>query len=500
MPYYDEVEWELLQKEQLFESPLWNFEFPFKVPKIKKISIKRDENYNIQVKISFEFDIHFSEKVSNEGIIDSIKIVSDFFSEEYILKNVIILNSVSKHHINSRGSTSLLLSPSFIYYNRLCDKDTSWIKEWYLNGPKEEVMFNRRIKYKKSEFIEKEFIDYPQDFKLGNIFSIESNQKSSGGKYMFCKLNDDDNIIITTVPKKMNPEWSNNICIIYASEDYILNKDLRKDFENIISFLFGRKLIKIGESYYDSKGHKIKEHIINPFLRDKFNIKNICMDSDNFPIHYEYFDSKNEQLISDMITSFLFLKESLDFSTMFINYWNSTFLLPESKMILLSASLESIKKSWLKKKKFKGETTFIDKQLFKTLVRDIKKQFHKRFKEYPKLIGKFDDLNNRGNKKNLELFFKEINLGIGEVEKEVLEYRNRPVHGDNIFSEKYIDMILYSEIYHIILNRVILILLGYEGNYRINNQIQSCVYNKIPYSIKELKEDIYQFKQYSIEE
>ena len=61
-------------------------------------------------------------------------------------------------------------------------------------------------------------------------------------------------------------------------------------------------------------------------------------------------------------------------------------------------------------------------------------------------------------------------------------------------------MILYSEIYHIILNRVILILLGYEGNYRINNQIQSCVYNKIPYSIKELKEDIYQFKQYSIEE
>ena len=38
-------------------------------------------------------------------------------------------------------------------------------------------------------------------------------------------------------------------------------KNLRGNIENIISFVFGRKLVKIGESYYDSKGNKIKEKI-----------------------------------------------------------------------------------------------------------------------------------------------------------------------------------------------------------------------------------------------
>ena len=39
MPYYSEIEWELLQEDQIFESPIWKFEFPFEVPPIKKLII-----------------------------------------------------------------------------------------------------------------------------------------------------------------------------------------------------------------------------------------------------------------------------------------------------------------------------------------------------------------------------------------------------------------------------------------------------------------------------
>lgn len=320
-------------------------------------------------------------------------------------------------------------------------------------------------------------------------------------RYMFCKLDDKNDILINLVPNKMNPDWSNKVCISYASDDYIQNKKLRNEIEFVISFIFGRKLIKIGEAHYDSNGIKIKENIKNPFLNDIFNIKNVCLSSDNSPIPFEPFDSNNEQIMSNIINSFMSLRDSLDFSTMFINYWNSTFSLPESKMILLAASLESISKSWYEKENYKGETTFIDKQLFKTLVRDIKKQFHKQFKEfkeYPILISRFDNLNNRG-KKSLDFFFKEINMELGEIENDALKYRNKPVHGDNIFSEKYVDMVVYSEVYHVIMNRVILILLGYDGKYYMKDLIQSNIHNKLPYSIKELKEDIYQFKYFSEE-
>ncbi len=51
MPYYNEIEWEKLQEEKRFTSREWNFEFPFEMPMIKHIVIKRDESYIVFLKI-----------------------------------------------------------------------------------------------------------------------------------------------------------------------------------------------------------------------------------------------------------------------------------------------------------------------------------------------------------------------------------------------------------------------------------------------------------------
>lgn len=156
MPYYSEIEWELLQEDQIFESPIWKFEFPFEVPPIKKLIIKRAENYKVQVKIIFDYDVDFSKEIHNLGIIDSIKISSETFGEEYLLKNTVPLNIVAKNIINSHGTICLYLSPRNIIFNRLFDGDTAWIKEWYLNGPKNESIFPRIIDYNKKKIYEKE--------------------------------------------------------------------------------------------------------------------------------------------------------------------------------------------------------------------------------------------------------------------------------------------------------------------------------------------------------
>ena len=134
-----------------------------------------------------------------------------------------------------------------------------------------------------------------------------------------------ENIIIGKVPDKMNPNWFTNISISYNSEKYINDKNLRRDIENIVSFVFGRKLIKIGESYYDSKGNKIKEKIYNPIINEKLNIKNICASTNKLPIPLHKYQHKDlELIIRDLINSFI--EKDIDFSSMFTNYWNSTFL------------------------------------------------------------------------------------------------------------------------------------------------------------------------------
>lgn len=59
---------------------------------------------------------------------------------------------------------------------------------------------------------------------------------------------------------------------------------------------------------------------------------------------------------------------------------------------------------------------------------------------------------------------------------------------------------IYAEIYRIILNRVILTLLDYKGDYILNNLIKHIpVTNKLPFSLDELKNDIFEIKYYDTE-
>ena len=41
MPYYEEIEWELLQKERIFEDFEWTFELPFEMMHIKNDAYKK---------------------------------------------------------------------------------------------------------------------------------------------------------------------------------------------------------------------------------------------------------------------------------------------------------------------------------------------------------------------------------------------------------------------------------------------------------------------------
>lgn len=185
---------------------------------------------------------------------------------------------------------------------------------------------------------------------------------------------------------------------------------------------------------------------------------------------------------------------------MFINYWNSTFLLPESKIVLLAASLESIKDTWFKSKNSKQKTKILDKNEYDDLIKDIKKEFYNLFRNHKELLYNFNQLNRRSINKSFELFFEEINMEISDIEKKAISYRNKPVHGNDIYSEDYSEMIIYSEVYHVIVNRVILSLLGYDGPYYMNNIIQSKVQKGLFYSFEELKEDIFQIKSYENDE
>lgn len=499
MPYYNKIEWENLQEEKKFTPGKWNFEFPFEMPKIKHVLIKRDESYNILINIECEMNRKLPNEIKENSY--TIKIRGKYSSEGYVLKNCHLFEQITSVE-NSHGIFTLKLTVTSILFDSGVDGEVTWIKEWYLNGPHNHRIFHRTTTFEKKEIYNKQLDNSVPELQTANPFEIETNHVSSTRRnYMFCKLNDDENIIISLVPDEMKPAWSDNICLQYSSKKHMDDINLRRDIENIISFIFRRKLIKIAESYYDINGNKIKETMIDPFINNNLDIKNICESSDNFPIPiYDYSRDSSESIMTNMINSFISKKETLDFTSMFINYWSSTFLPSESRIILLAASLESLMNKWFDSINSKRSTVIIEKSKYKQLIKDIRPVFLETFEGHTQIINNFNQLNRLSINKSIELFFEEINLDMGDIEKNALYSRNDPVHGNDIDHDTFSDLMIYVEIYRIILNRVILKLLDYNGDYILNNLIEPIpVTNKLPFSLDELKNDIYEIKYYDTE-
>lgn len=464
MPYYNEIEWENLQEEKRFTSGKWNFEFPFEMPKIKHVLIKRDESYNILINIECEMNRKLPNEIKEN--LYTIKIRGKYSSEGYVLKNCHLFEQITSVE-NSHGIFTLKLTVTSILFDSGVNSEVAWIKEWYLNGPHNHRIFHRTTTFSKKEIYNKELHNPVPELQTVKPFKIETNHVSSTHRnYMFCKLNDDENIIISLVPDEMKPDWSDNICLQYSSKKHMDDINLRRDIKNIISFIFGRKLIKIAESHYDINGNKIKETMIDPFINNNLDIKNICESSDNFPIPiYDYSRDSSESIMTNMINSFISKKETLDFTSMFINYWSSTFLPSESRIILLAASLESLMNKWFDSINSKRSTVIIEKSKYKQLIKDIRPVFLETFEGHTQIINNFNQLNILSINKSIELFFEEINLEMGDIEKNALYSRNDPVHGNDIDHDTFSDLMIYVEIYRIILQiQIIQIQIGLKKN------------------------------------
>ena len=73
------------------------------------------------------------------------------------------------------------------------------------------------------------------------------------------------------------------------------------------------------------------------------------------------------------------------------------------------------------------------------------------------------------------------------------------LHNYYLYYRYYLDLIVCADVYRIILNRVILLLLDFDGEYVIDKRNHISIYDKIPYSLKEMRDDIYQLESYTIE-
>ncbi len=340
------------------------------------------------------------------------------------------------------------------------------IREWILNGSRTGLRFCGNGKY-----------DYTKESVIsgnhGDLIFPEPRsilEKNVIGRYLHVKFKDTA-FDVSFLGNKNGPQWSENICISYF-ENYgrIPRIDERECIREYLSFFIGKRLIYIGESSFDENGNIVGRIIEKPRTYN-YDIKFLCSNGAKAPIKDEYADLNHYvDAIQQGIDRFDFLYKTYDLESFLSAYWYSKNVARPFDLVILGSALERLVNEWYSEEKNNHDTVLIEKKDFSKRIRPVKELIEKIFEDtgyVERMKRSVDSINIMSTSEKFQRFFEEIGLPIGGAEKKALKARNCPAHGSyrNNNEKEVKEMQNMSKVYECLINRIVLKLLDYNGNY-----------------------------------
>ena len=276
--FYENIEWEML-KYPLDLTAKGFYNLMDNEINILTVTFERNEKYDIIGKFSGIIPIDERDKLEKFNDINFNKIFT--IKSEYDNITFKYERTISVERIGLNYTITFYVP----YIERKVNSppETSWISEWYLNGPN--MKFNRVTEYvKNEEYTKKRLIDMAPI--IEQDFNFPDNVKSTLKNYLYIMPENCPNFIISETPSEFNPKWSNKISIEYYNNFGFPEDKSKQIIFEILSFIFGRHLIKIGESGFDENGYYTFEKSVSPDIPFLIDIKHVCSDYDRPPIDY----------------------------------------------------------------------------------------------------------------------------------------------------------------------------------------------------------------------
>lgn len=461
MPYFNKIEWEFLKNSKEYDLSSNHYELNISIPNCNKLKIKRDEQYNI---IGL-----FSGECFN---VDEVEFVRELFRS----------NSPPKFQVSSNSniltfSCSSMIKLTFdvkknyeftFYIKNLNNQshnfnkeEISWTTEWYVNGSSEKA-FKRATEYIKKDFYVKNRLDLnSENFNYQNSSNFTDKISSIVRDYLFIEPTNCSSFIIGKVPERFGPNWSNCIGIEYQKQFGFPSQNDMKKIHEILSFFFGRLLIKVGETSFDKNGWPLNEISIEPNISPITNLKIISGLNDLCPIKYDLplFNNCIEQDLKLLLDNYICMDEN--FSNVFKLLFDSMLTSTDSAIVIIAGALDFLVDYWLSNKK----TEFLSKEEYNNIVKAELKSINEKLDEYPQLLNKINNAYKKSGTSRYDDFFEDIGIEVGKVEKKAMDYRNIIAHGHKMKPETEIKLIFLTYVYMTLLNRCILKILGFTGNY-----------------------------------
>lgn len=465
--YLEHLEWEFLQNKFQIDKIILNTNLP---PNTERIEVWRDESYNIKARLFATEKRDSNKDYLKESISGklrepfTIKGSTEFGSIDVELRNCFI----ERHEIGwderdggDAEKIELDLLTSGMKVNMINISETVRLTDWYLNAP-HNLYLPRLTKRNIS-------LDFKRLRNSVEEANLEYSSKSSGSKQDFAFVDTNQvKFIISKVDDDFGPEWSNKIGIEYIKKiGSIPEKETRESISEIVSFILGKQLLHVGYTKYNNDGK-----IVEAFVKSHWtnNTISLCQEHDYKPINIRISRPVElEEVLKQLVPSYLQLRNELNLNETLYFYWASINSPKWVYLPIISAALEGLIQKCIKSNKFKIKSVYMekkefDKLLYEEMTKISEKLDKKEFKD--KILRRIQNSYNMSASDRFSYFFDCINLEIGEIEKKAISARHGVAHGGMKFDYETIKKIIPATLaYQTLFNRVLLMILGYNGYY-----------------------------------
>lgn len=488
MKYSSKLEWEFLQND----INLITYKIINNIPlySIKSCNLKRGENFEIILDVNCRADTENQSFFDNEFFIDEII----FENYREVIKVKYCKIKYKTFSVDENSGYHFVFHVNHIeriYKNYDLENDVCYIKEWYLNSIHDNLVFTRPTRYNvKQEYIKVR--DRTHDIKFEDEYPPDSSID-----HLFLTLNE-FNVILQKVPDEFGPYWSNNLGIEYHKEYNIPSADIRRKTSQIASFLLGRNLIKIGETYYNSEWNIIGEIALSSGLSSRLNLKTISnyRDLPAIVFYDGFLDRYNWEIqVSEIINSYL--NCDLDLSQIMDNLLISMCVPTEAEIMMIGGCLDELSKKWFESDKSTSHGKIIEAREYNNIISNELFVIKEKLEKYPEIYRNIENSYKIGGRKKVDLFLDELKIEIGASEDKARDYRNIPAHGQNMSDKTRFKFVYITDIYRSFLNRIILKLLDFHSYYDLTSGNMMDINEKI--SEKDFNENIKELESFYFE-
>lgn len=272
--------------------------------------------------------------------------------------------------------------------------------------------------------------------------------------------------IVSKVPEHLTPNWSAGLGLEFRRElGGIPDEGTRNAIAEALSFLFGRQLLYIGFTSFDSLGQPMEEGAVDPWGDD---VVATCRAPGWPPLQLPWEPEQSEYMLSSLIQSYVSLRNELDLSDVLWAYWVGLRMPVGFELPLFGLALERLMDAWFRSNRSKSRGVYIPSDEFDQLTREPFVEVEKRlggFEHADRMMRRMRWAFQMGVNERFEAFFEELGLTLGQTEQLALKRRNRCAHGGPVNPNQLREHIRLARTYQALVHRVLLRVLGHTGPY-----------------------------------